>query len=103
MNWAPVLHYVSWVQVEKGGMVQFSYAHFGHWPFHYKHGEFPPPGNETDTGPRPRWEWTPDQVPIGELYPYYDYVLVRGTGFRPPAGTFHIVFHGDRWTVYKKD
>ena len=103
MNWAPFLHYVSWVQVEKGGMVQFSYAHFGHWPFHYKHGEFPPPGNETDTGPRPRWEWTPDQVPIGELYPYYDYVLVRGTGFRPPAGTFHIVFHGDRWTVYKKD
>ncbi len=103
MNWAPFLHYVSWVQVEKGGMVQFSYAHFAHWPFRYKHGQFPPPGTATDVGPRPRWEWTPDQVPIGELYPYYDYVLVRGTGFRPPVGTFHVVFHGDKWTVFARD
>jgi hypothetical protein len=43
-------------------------------------------------------------VPIGELYPYYDYVLVRGVGFRsPPPGTFHIIFRGDRWTVWQRD
>jgi hypothetical protein len=103
MNWAPFLHYVSWVQVEKGGMVQFSYADWAHWPFRYKHGKYPPPGTATDAPTRKRWEWTPEQVPINELYPYYDYVLVRGSGFRPPPGTFHSVFRGDKWTVYKRD
>ena len=35
--------------------------------------------------------------------PYYDYVLVRGWGFRPPPGTFHPVYRGERWTVYERD
>lgn len=103
MNWAPFLHYVSWVQVEKGGMVQFSYADWAHWPFHYKHGHYPPPNTATDGQTRRRWEWTPEQVPITELYPYYDYVLVRGGAWNPPPGTFHNVFHGDKWNVWKRD
>ena len=57
----------------------------------------PPPG----AVPRLRWEWTPEQVPVSELFPYYDYVLTRGTGFTPPPGTFHSVWRGGRWTVWQ--
>ena len=97
-NWAPFLHFGNYYQVEKGGVVQFSYAGFAHWPFTYKPGHFPPPG----TLPRTRWEWTPEQVSMDELFPYYDYVLARGPGFRPTPGTYHIKFHGDRWEVWEK-
>jgi len=30
-------------------------------------------------------------------------VLTRGNGFHPPSGTFHVKWHGDRWTVWAKD
>lgn len=93
------LHFVSYYQVEKGGVVQFAYTGFPHWPVQYQDGKYPPPG----TVPRLRWEWTPELVPISELYPYYDYVLARGPGFNPPPGTFHVAWHGGKWTVYAKD
>jgi len=93
------LHFVSYYQAEKGGVVQFSYTSFPHWPVQYQPGRFPPPG----TVPRLRWEWTPEQVPMSELYPYYDYVLTRGGGFNPPRGTFHVAWHGGRWTVWQRD
>jgi hypothetical protein len=40
---------------------------------------------------------------VSELYPYYDYVLARGEGFRPPPGTFHVAFRGRKWTVWARD
>jgi len=95
---APFLHFVSYYQLEKGGMVMFSYAHYPHWPFQYKPGQMPPPGI-----PRLRWEWTPEQTSIREIYPYYDYVLERGNGFHPPPGTYHRIFNQDRWQVWAKD
>jgi hypothetical protein len=95
----PFLHYVSYYQVEKGGVVQFAYTGFPHWPVQYQPGKYPPPG----TMPRLRWEWTPELVPISELYPYYDYVLERGSGFNPPPGTFHVAWRGGRWTVFAKN
>ena len=98
-TFATFLHFVSYYQAEKGGVVQFSYTSFPHWPVQYKEGHFPPPG----TVPRLRWEWTPEQVPISELYPYYDYVLTRGSGFNPPRGTFHVAWHGGKWTVWQRD
>lgn len=94
----PFLHFVSYVQAEKGGLVMFSYAGFPHWPFSYKPGHFPPPGRPA----RLRWEWTPEQTPFLEIYPYYDYVLERGSGFRPPGG-YHVVSQHDRWRVWKRD
>ena len=97
--YAPYVHFVSYYQVEKGGVVQFAYTGFPHWPVQYEPGQIPAPG----TMPRLRWEWTPESVPIGELYPYYDYVLTRGEGFRPPPGTFHPTFRGNRWTVWTRD
>jgi hypothetical protein len=45
----------------------------------------------------------PEAVTISELYPYYDYVLVRGYGFNPPRGTFHVSYRGEKWTVYERD
>lgn len=99
VNQAPFLHYVSWYQVEKGGVVQFSNAGALYWPVRFRDGQYPPPGQR----PRLRWEWTPQQVPVrGELYPYYDYVLTRGAGFNPPPDTFHSIWSGGRWTVWKK-
>ncbi len=99
-NWAPFLHFGSYYQLHKGGIVQFSYAGYLHWPFDYKPGKYPPPGGPA----RSRWEWTPEMVPArGELFPYYDYVLTRGEGFRPPAGTFHLKWRGDRWVVWERD
>ncbi len=99
-NWVPFLHFGSYYQVEKGGVVEFTYAGYLHWPLDFKPGHYPPPGGPA----RERWEWTPEQVPVrGELYPYYDYVLTRGGGFRPPPGTFHIKWRGDRWTVWERD
>jgi hypothetical protein len=39
---------------------------------------------------------------MSEIYPYYDYVLTRGPGFRPPAGTYHVSWRDERWTVWSK-
>ena len=95
----PFLHFGSYYQVYKGGTVMFTYAGYAHWPVDFKPGHYPPPG----TPARLRWEWTPGQTPISEIYPYYDYVLVRGGFWRPPPGTYHEQWHGDRWTVWAKD
>jgi hypothetical protein len=98
MNNQPFLHFGSYYQVAKGGVVEFTYAGYAHWPVDFQPGHYPPPGKSA----RLRWEWTPEQVPITEIYPYYDYVLTRGSGFRPPQGTYHVVWHADRWAVWGK-
>jgi len=100
MNNQPFLHFGSYYQVRKGGVLMFTYAGYAHWPVDFRPGHYPPPGG----GPaRLRWEWTPEQVSIGEIYPYYDYVLTRGNGFRPPAGMYRIKWRGDRWTVWQRE
>jgi hypothetical protein len=105
MNFAPFIHFGSYYQAERGGAVEFSYAGYVHWPFDFKSHTYPPPNTAMPPGlARDRWEWLPEQVsPTQELAPWYDYVLTRGNGFRPPAGTFHQVWHGDRWSVWKHD
>jgi len=100
VNMSPFLHFGSYYQADKGGVIQFSNSGALYWPVRFREGHYPPPGKR----PRLRWEWTPEQVPIQELYPYYDYVLVRGNGgFRAPPGTFHVTFRGDRWTLWQRD
>lgn len=96
---APFLHYVSYYQVEKGGLVQFSYSGFPHWPVQYRPGAGPPNSDPL----RLRWEWTPEQVSTRELYPFYDNVLTRGSGFRPPPGTFHLKWSRGTWAVWERD
>jgi MFS family permease len=98
VNVVPFLHFVSYYQAQKGGVVQFSNSGALYWPVRWRDGHYPPPG----TRPRLRWEWTPEQVGLQELYPYYDYVLVRGSGFNPPPGSFRPVFRGTKWSVYQR-
>jgi hypothetical protein len=104
VRWAPFLHFGAYYQFRKGGIVQFSYAGYAHWPYTYKPDHFPPqPG--LPSGPARRyWEWRPETISAkDELYPYFDYVLTRGAGFAPPPGTFHVDWQGQHWTVWKRD
>jgi hypothetical protein len=98
VNNQPFLHFGSYYQVQKGGVVMFTFAGYAHWPVDFQADKYPPPGGAA----RLRWEWTPEAVPITEVYPYYDYVLTRGSGFRPPSGTYHQTFHSPHWTVWAK-
>jgi hypothetical protein len=101
-NWAPFLHFGSYYQADRGGMIEFTYAGYVHWPFDFKPGMYPPQPGQPPGPARKRWEWTPEQVSVqNELMPYYDYVLERGAGFRPPPGTFSQVWRGDRWSVWQ--
>jgi hypothetical protein len=95
----PFMHFGSYYQTAKGGVVMFTFAGYAHWPVDFQPGKYPPPGRPA----RERWEWTPEQVPMTEIFPYYDYVLTRGQGFRPTPGTYHVKWHGDRWTVWARD
>jgi hypothetical protein len=98
MQWAPFLHFGSYAQVEKGGVLQFSYAGYSHWPVDYKPGKYPPPGTRAPL----RWEWTPEQRSVqSELAPYYDYVLTRGSGFAPQE-SFKRVYAGPKWSVWQR-
>ncbi|MGA2451134.1 MAG: hypothetical protein ABTD50_20940 [Polyangiaceae bacterium] len=99
LNDSPFVHYVSYYQVEKGGVVQFSNSGALYWPVRFRPGHYPPPGGKPYVG----WEWYPDRVPIEEIYPYYDYVLSRGPGFSPPPGTFRLAWHEDPWFVYARE
>ncbi len=94
----PFLHFGSYYQVRKGGVVMFTYAGYAHWPLDFAPGKFPPPGGPA----RKRWEWTPESVPMSEIFPWYDYVLTRGGGFHPPPGTFRLKWRGDRWAVWER-
>ena len=40
----PFLHFGSYYQLQKGGVVQFTYAGYTHWPVDFKPGRYPPPG-----------------------------------------------------------
>jgi hypothetical protein len=99
VNNQPFLHFGSYYQVGSGGVVMFTYTGYAHWPVDFRPDRYPPPGGPA----RLRWEWTPEQVPIGEIYPYYDFVLTRGSGFRPPPGTYYMKWRGDRWAVWAKE
>jgi hypothetical protein len=98
VNLAPFLHFGSYYQAEKGGVIQFSNANVRYSPFHFRPDRLPPQGEPA----RLRWEWLPEQATIQELFPYYDYILARGSGFHPPAGTYHLKYRGSRWQVWEK-
>lgn len=98
VNAQPFLHFGSYYQVQRGGVVMFTFAGYAHWPIDFLAGKYPPPGGPA----RLRWEWTPELTPMQEIFPYYDYVLTRGNGFQPPAGTYHVKWRGERWMVWAK-
>jgi hypothetical protein len=95
----PLVHFVSYYLVAKGGVVEFTCAGHPHWPYTFRPDRMPPEGAPT----RINWEWTPELVTSGELYPYFDYVLTRGEGWAPAPGTFHLAWSGQRWKVWQRD
>jgi hypothetical protein len=94
---SPLLHFTSYYQVEKGGVVTPSFAGYPHWPVQYKPGRAPPEAMVAVAA-----EWHPELARAEELRAFYDYVLVRGEGFSPGAA-YHVHFHRDRWTVYARN
>ena len=102
INWAPFLHFVSYYQAKRGGVIQFSYAGYVHWPFDYKEGC-------TRRSPAPAGAGAPAMgmdagadLHEGALT-HGSTTCSRGPGFRPPTGTFHMIWHGDRWSVWQRD
>lgn len=94
----PLLHFASYYQAEKGGVVEFTFAGYPHWPLTFKDGRAPPSGSPARQG----WEWTPQLVPASELWPYFDYVITRGEGFRPPPERFVQRWSGGRWRLWER-
>lgn len=95
----PFLHFGAYYQVDKGGIVQFSFAGYPHWPFAYKEGREIPPG-----GAGEGWAWSPETIDVQrDLFPYFTYVLERGHGFTPPPSTYHRIYRDALWEVWKRD
>ena len=93
----PFVHFVSYYQVEKGGVVEFTFAGFPHWPYHFAKGNCPPQGCQA----RLDWEWETDRVTMAETYPYFDYVLTRGDGF-DPKDRYRKKWSGGPWAVWER-
>ena len=93
----PFVQFVSYYQLEKGGVVAYSSFGKEHNPVGFK------PGREPPTGAPPRLDLLPTHVTMEQLYPYFDYVLVRGEGFHPPPGTYRVAWQGARWVVWRRD
>ena len=94
---SPFIQFVSYYVVEKGGAVEYSGFGKVHNPVSFAPGRAPP------TGGPPALDLLPTHVTMEQVYPYFDYVLVRGEGFRPPAGTYRLAWQGARWTVWARE
>jgi hypothetical protein len=91
------VQFVSYYQLEKGGVVEYSSFGKVHNPIGFQQGREPP------TGAPPALDLIPTHIRMDQLYPYFDYVLVRGEGFHPPAGTFRLTWQGERWAVWSRE
>ena len=91
------VQFVSYYQLEKGGVVEYSSFGKVHNPIGFQ------PGREPPTGAPPALDLIPTHIRMDQLYPYFDYVLVRGEGFHPPPGTFRLAWQGERWAVWSHE
>ncbi len=91
------IEFVSYYQLEKGGVVEFSFFGIEHNPVSFKPGFAPP------TGAPPASDLIPTHIPFAQIYPYFDYALVRGDGFHPPPGTYRLAWEGSRWAVWARE
>lgn len=99
-RFSPFLHFGSYVQAEKGGVVNFTFAGYDQWPFDFKRGRYP----IYDGPATPRWDFFPaytaETQPLGD---YFDYVLARDRGKAPEPEGFRRKWRGDRWEVFERD
>lgn len=103
----PFLHFGSYYQAERGGVVWFSFAGYDQWPIDFKRDRYP----LFDGPATPRWEFFPaDVVEHQPLASYFDYVVAAERGDAAPPPGFHLVWKsgGDagrmmRWEVFARD
>jgi len=93
VRYSPYLHAVAWVQAERGGAVQFTFADFPHSPFRFRESNRPP-------GVPPRWEWLPERVGPQRDLAWFEYVLTRGG---PPLFGFRLVTQQGMWALWRRD
>lgn len=95
----PFLHYASYYQGEKGGVVQYSFADIPHWVVKYQPHSAPP----LAAPKRKLWEWEAMHVTAEEeIELYYDYVIVRDLHERVPPRDFRVVHQGGGWAVWER-
>lgn len=96
-RFSPFLHFGSYYQAEKGGVVFFTFAGYDQWPFDFKRGRYP----LFDGPATPRWEFFPGSAAAYQpLASYFDYVLARDRGEAPPPVGYRLAWAGDRWEVF---
>ena len=96
----PFLHFGSYYQVEKGGVVDFTFAGYDQWPVDFEKGRYP----LFDGPASPRWEWLPSEVVRSQpLSSYFDYALVRDRGDQPAPAGYRSKWSGRHWEVFERE
>jgi hypothetical protein len=92
VRFSPYLHAVAWIQAERGGAVEFTFAEFPPSPFRFRPDNRPPPVP-------PHWEWQPHRVDPAADLGWFDYVMTRGA---QQLEGFSNVAHSGEWALWKR-
>ena len=95
-RFSPFIHFGSYYQAEKAGVVMFTYAGYDQWPLDFHTGRYP-----LFDGPAPpRWEFSPERAAEHPLAGSFDYVLARGRQNEPAPAGFERTWAGGAWEVF---
>ena len=95
----PFVHFVNYYQLEKGGVVSFSFSGFPHWPTKFAGNREPLGWVQAKSG----MEWHPELNDVhDQLAPYFDYLIVRGDGFDSPDDLYVRAFETTGWVLWKR-
>jgi hypothetical protein len=93
----PFIHFVGYYQVERGGVVMYSFVATDQSPVDFRPEDEPPP---VVNG----FEWMPEKVDPARDLSWYDYVLVRGGPglIGTQSDAFQLIYGDPRWRVFKR-
>jgi hypothetical protein len=93
----PFMHYVAYVQAEKGGVVEYSFAETQQSPFCYVPPAGPPSVNLG-------YGWTPETAKVRQFSTYFEYVLSRGehSHLSRVESYYQRIYKNNRWAVWKR-
>jgi hypothetical protein len=93
----PFIHFVGYYQVERGGVVMYSFVATDQSPVDFRPEDEPPPLIDG-------FEWTPEAVDPARDLGWYDYVLVRGGPglIGAQSDAFQLIYSDPRWRVFKR-
>jgi hypothetical protein len=92
----PFIHFVAYYQVERGGVVMYSFVATDQSPVDFRPADEPPPVIDG-------FEWTPEAIDPARDLGWYDYVLVRGGPglIETQSDAFQLIYSDPRWRVFK--